>query len=76
MRIPRTALATVLLICGPISPALSQRTGPGALVFSTIVQPQGWHVIDFATNNHKSVLYGGGGGNQPDGLVLVTGSQA
>ncbi len=76
MRITRIVVAAVSLICVLINPARSQNALPGALVFSTIVQPQGWHVNDFAINNRKSVLYGGGGGNQVDGLVLVTDSQS
>jgi hypothetical protein len=76
MRIVCIVAATALLICVLISSARSQNSGPGALVFSTIVQPQRWHVTDFAINNRKSVLYGGGGGNQADGLVLVTDSQS
>ena len=62
MRVIRIVVATVLLNCILLSPARSQNTGPGTLVFSTIVQPQRWHVTDFAVNNRKSVLYGGGGG--------------
>lgn len=74
MRIIRIVIAIVLLIYVLISPARSQNAGPGMLVFSVIVQPQGWHVNDFAINNRKSVLFGGGGSNQTDGLVLVTNS--
>src|SRR3974390_2514868 len=76
MRTTRIVVATLSLICVLISPARSQSTGPGALVFRSIVQPQGWHVNDFAINNRKSVLYGGGGGYLVDGLVLVTDSQS
>jgi hypothetical protein len=76
MWVIRIVVATALLNCILISPAGSQNAGTGALVFSTIVQPQRWHVIDFAINNRKSVLYGGGGGNHADGLVLVTDSQS
>ena len=75
MRIVHIIVATVLLICILISPARSQQ-GPGALVFSTIVQPQGWHVTDLTVNNRKSILFGGSGGYQADGLVLITDSQS
>ena len=75
MRIVYTIVASVLLVCIVISPAQS-RQEPGALVFSTIIQAQGWHVTDLAVNNRKSILFGGSGGYHADGLVLVTDSQS
>jgi hypothetical protein len=69
----RNVIAAALVIF--VSTARVQNSEYGALIFSTIVEPQGWHVVNAAINNRKSIAYGGGGsGSQIDGLVLVTAS--